>query len=69
MGDYRCITYAEAQAAIEDNDLTVGTVDPPDSAPTDLVVAQDPAPGTQVLPGTPVNLGLAPPPVDPCPPG
>jgi beta-lactam-binding protein with PASTA domain len=54
-------TQAEAQAAIAGASLTVGTATEQysDTVPEGSVVGQDPAAGTLLPPGTPVNLALA----------
>jgi serine/threonine-protein kinase len=66
--DYRCILLAVAQAQIQIDGFALGSVSGPDD-PASIVIAQDPAPNTQQLAGTPINLTVAAPPLDTCPPG
>jgi beta-lactam-binding protein with PASTA domain len=58
VGEYRCQDVATAKAAIIAAGLVVGTIDPapPISDDTWIVLDQDPQPGQQVPPGSPVNL-------------
>ena len=53
VGNYLCMTLAEATAAITGDGFTVGTLTGPTSG---KVVAQDPAPGVNRAFGTPINL-------------
>lgn len=60
VGDYRCLTLADATAAVIGDGFTVGSTD------GDLagkVVAQAPGPGAKVAVGTPIGLTLENPPV------
>jgi beta-lactam-binding protein with PASTA domain/tRNA A-37 threonylcarbamoyl transferase component Bud32 len=60
VGDYRCITLADATDAIEGDGFKVGNVEglPPGHPPgaDDIVVDQDPNPGTKRKPGTAIDL-------------
>ncbi|MBA2315167.1 MAG: PASTA domain-containing protein, partial [Chloroflexi bacterium] len=62
VGDYRCVSLAQARSAIEADGFTVGVVtgEPPGYTWTDenepLVVAQNPAPGVRQTVGSPVDL-------------
>jgi serine/threonine-protein kinase len=62
VGDYRCLTLEEATDAIEADGFRVGNVEglPPGHAPgaDDLVVNQDPNPGTKRKPGTRIDLDV-----------
>jgi beta-lactam-binding protein with PASTA domain len=66
--DYRCVTFDEALTLIQEDGFELGTVVPPDAPPEDIVVAQNPAPDSEVPPGSAIDLGLQPGPVEPCPP-
>jgi hypothetical protein len=63
VGDYRCLTLADATAAIERDGYEVGTVSYSIEGgavdATWLVDVQDPPPGEAAAPGTPVDLLLA----------
>jgi eukaryotic-like serine/threonine-protein kinase len=73
VGDYRCVTLEEANAAIEDDRFKVGTVQPetaggPTGADT-IVIDQDPNPGAKRKAGTSINLVVRDPAsLAPCPP-
>jgi serine/threonine-protein kinase len=60
VGDYRCMTFAEASDAIVADGFKVGSVDaqPPGypGGADALVFAQSPNPGTKRKPGTGINL-------------
>jgi len=60
VADYRCLTLAEATAAITGDHLVVGTVTAQPAgytaAPESIVIEQSPAPGTKHPQGTPVDL-------------
>ena len=59
VGNYVCMTLAEATAAITGDGFTVGTLSGPT---TGKVVAQDPLPGVNRPFGTPINLTFEDPP-------
>jgi beta-lactam-binding protein with PASTA domain/tRNA A-37 threonylcarbamoyl transferase component Bud32 len=64
--DYRCTLLAIAQAQIQNDGFALGTVSGPND-PASIVVAQDPAPNTQVAPLTPINLTVVSAPAETCP--
>jgi serine/threonine-protein kinase len=66
VGEYRCTLLAIAQAQIQNDGFTLGSVSGPND-PSSLVVAQDPAPNTQQSPGTPINLTVVTEPAPTCP--
>ena len=75
VGDYRCMTFSDATEAIESDGFRVGDVEglPPGHAPAggDLVVDQEPNPGTKRKPGTAIDLQVYDPasyPFPTCPP-
>jgi serine/threonine-protein kinase len=75
VGDYRCVSLQEATDAIEGDGFKVGNVEglPPGHPPGagDLVVHQNPNPGTKRKPGTAIDLQVYDPasyPFPTCPP-
>lgn len=68
VGNYACLPLDDARRQIEEADLTVGTVLPPDpqSDGSWLVMDQDPAAGGEVQPGTAIQLWVIDP-AEPCP--
>ena len=60
VADYRCITLAEATAAITGDGFTLGTVTPEPAgytaAPDSIVIDQNPKPGVKRPPGTAIDL-------------
>ena len=73
VADYRCLTLAEASAAIAGDGFTVDSVTPtPDgyvAAPGSIVIDQSPNPGQKRPPGTAIDLVVTDPAsLAPCPP-
>ena len=68
VGDYRCKLLAIAQFEIESAGFEVGDVSGPND-PESEVVAQDPAPGEERLPGSTIDLTTENQPVATCPTG
>jgi beta-lactam-binding protein with PASTA domain len=66
VGEYRCTLLALAKAEIQNDGFAVGSVSGPDDDAS-LVVAQDPAPGVQVPPGTQIDLTVVAEPAETCP--
>jgi eukaryotic-like serine/threonine-protein kinase len=64
--DYRCTLLAIAQAQIQNDGFTVGSVSGPND-PASIVVAQDPAPNTLQPFGTAINLTVVSAPAETCP--
>ena len=62
--DYRCVALALAEAQINTDGFKVGNDG--GAGPGDIVIAQDPAPGTLILPGSTINLTADPAPAT-CP--
>ena len=60
VGDYSCMTLAEATAAITGDGFTVGSLSGPSG--TGRVVAQNPVPGANRAYGTPIDLTFEDPP-------
>lgn len=57
VGDYRCLNLADAQAQLDADGFTLGTVTKPSNAdPSWPVGIQDPAPGSEEPPGTRIDL-------------
>jgi len=55
--DYRCVSLAAAEATLQADGFTVGTITaPPGFEPTWPVGGQNPAPGATAAPGTPIDL-------------
>jgi beta-lactam-binding protein with PASTA domain len=66
VDDYRCTLLALAQAEIQNDGLTVGSVSGPND-PAAIVVWQNPEPGDVVPPGTEVDLTTVDAPAPTCP--
>jgi beta-lactam-binding protein with PASTA domain len=66
VGDYRCTLLALAKAEIQNDGFTVGSISEPNDDAS-IVVAQDPAPGSQQAPLTPINLTVVAAPAETCP--
>jgi membrane peptidoglycan carboxypeptidase len=66
--DYRCVTFDEALTLIQEDGFELGEVVPSDGSPDDIVIAQNPAPDSEVPPGSAIDLAIQPEPVEPCPP-
>ena len=64
--DYRCTLLAIAKAQIQNDHFTVGSVSGPNDDAS-IVIAQDPAPGAQRAPGTPIDLTVVSAPAETCP--
>lgn len=67
VGDYRCLTLADASIRLTMDGLMLGSAKPPVASPTWLVASQEPPPGTTVPPGSPVDLSLKDPSKITCP--
>ncbi len=68
VGEYRCMLLAIAEFQIEADGFEVGSVSGPNE-PDAEVVAQDPAPGEERLPGSEIDLTTEAQPVATCPTG
>jgi eukaryotic-like serine/threonine-protein kinase len=64
--DYRCVPLALAEAEIQNDGFTLGSVSGPND-PASLVVAQDPAPETVKMAGSAINLMVVTLPAETCP--
>jgi serine/threonine-protein kinase len=67
VGDYRCVTLANAAFQIDNDGFEVGSVSGPND-PDAVVIAQDPAQGAELPPGSEIDLTTQTPPVETCPP-
>ena len=75
VGDYSCLTQADATTAITADGFTLGSVTPDPNEPdpgtpipaTWVVLSQDPGAGQKAAAGTPINLVMADPSVASCP--
>jgi beta-lactam-binding protein with PASTA domain len=67
VGDYRCTLLALAQSQIQNDGFALGSVSGPND-PASIVIAQDPAPDSQRVVGTEIDLTVAAPPLETCPP-
>jgi beta-lactam-binding protein with PASTA domain len=68
VGEYRCVLLAIAEFQIDADGFNVGTVSGPND-PDAVVVAQNPAPGAQRLPGSSIDLTTEAQPAATCPAG
>ncbi len=67
VGEYRCVTLANAAFQIDNDGFEVGSVSGPNE-PDAVVIGQDPAQGTQLPPGSEIDLTTEAQPVATCPP-
>ena len=57
VNDYRCLAFSDAQAQIDADGFTLGTVEaPPGFDTTWPVGSQDPAPGSKAKPGSRIDV-------------
>jgi beta-lactam-binding protein with PASTA domain len=56
VGNYKNVALSIAQAQLQTDGFTLGTVSPPGADPSWCVIDQNPAPGTQRPPGTAIDL-------------
>jgi beta-lactam-binding protein with PASTA domain len=67
VGEYRCVFLAVAAFGINADGFEVGSVSGPDD-PMAVVIGQNPAPGTELPPGSEIDLLTQAEPVETCPP-